>query len=376
MKISQFVAGKIVQRYRYKSFEPNFINTSWEVDNSDLLLLLSDADKRLGELNAYSQLIPNVEFFIKMHVVKESTISSRIEGTKTNIEEALQKKENISPEKRDDWLEVQNYIRAMNHSIDELKNLPLSNRLLKKAHTILLSGVRGEHKQRGEFRKSQNWIGGSSITDAVFVPPHPKILPDLMSDLEKFLHNDASGLPHLIKIGIAHYQFETIHPFLDGNGRIGRLLITLYLVSNQLLTKPTLYISDFFEKNRTYYYDNLQRVRTHNDLIQWLKFFLQGIITVSENSILTFRKIIKVREDAENKIAALGKRQVLARKFLSHLFDSPVIDVKQTAELLNVDFSTASRLINALVKEKLLDEISCYKRNRQFIFREYVDLFK
>jgi len=376
MKISQFEAGKTVQRYRYKSFEPNFINTHWELDNSDLLILVSDADKKLGELNAYSQLIPDVDFFIRMHVIKESTTSSRIEGTRTNIEEAVQKEENIAPEKRDDWLEVQNYIRAMNQSIIDLKKLPLSNRLLKKAHAILLSSVRGEHKQPGEFRKTQNWIGGSSIADAVFVPPHPDSLPALMSDFEKFLHNDAAGLPHLVKIGIAHYQFEAIHPFLDGNGRIGRLLITIYLVSNHLLTKPTLYLSDFFEKNRTYYYDNLQRVRTHNDLVQWLKFFLLGTITISENSVQTFQKIIKVKENAENKIATLGKRQVLARRLLTHLFNSPIIDIKQTAEFLSIDFSTASRLINALLKAKVLEELNGYKRNRQFIFREYIELFK
>ncbi len=376
MKISQFEAGKTIQRYQYKSFEPSFINTHWKLDNSGLILLLSKADKRLGELNAYSQLIPDVDFFIGMHVIKESTISSRIEGTRTNIEEAVQKEENINPEHRDDWLEVQNYIRAMNQSIEDLDKLPLSNRLLKNAHAILLSGARGEHKQPGEFRKSQNWIGGSSIADAVFVPPHPESLPDLMTDFEKFLNNDTTALPHLIKIGLAHYQFETVHPFLDGNGRIGRLLITLYLVSNQLLTKPTLYLSDFFEKNHSYYYDNLQRVRTHNDLVQWLKFFLQGIITTSEISVQTFRNIIKVKEKAENKIATFGKRRANARKLLLHLFNSPIVDIKQTAELLDVDFSTSSRLIDALLKTELLYEITGYKRNRQFIFREYIELFK
>ncbi len=376
MKISAFESGKNVQRYQYKSFEPVFINSEWELDNSSLILLLSKADKKLGELNAFSELIPDVDFFIRMHVVKESTISSRIEGTRTNIEEAVQKEEGIAPEHRDDWQEVQNYILAMNNAIEELKKLPLSNRLLRNAHATLLKGVRGGHKQPGEFRKSQNWIGGSSIADAVFIPPHPDSLPDLMSDFEKFFNNEPIALPHLINIGIAHYQFETIHPFLDGNGRIGRLLISLYLVSNNLLTKPTLYLSDFFEKNRSYYYDNLQHARTHNDLTQWLKFFLQGVITTAQKAILTFRQIIKLNEDAHNKIASLGKRQTNALKLLRCLYIRPIVDINQTAGLLKVNFSTAKRLIDALLKLELLEEMTGYKRNRQFIFRSYLDLFK
>ena len=257
----------------------------WQIDNAELVMLLSQADIKLGELNAFSQLIPDVDFFIKMHVLKEVTLSSRIEGTQTNIDEAIQKAEYIQPEHKDDWQEVQNYVQAMNQAIESLENLPLSNRLLKQTHFTLMQGVRGTHKMPGEFRQSQNWIGGSSLVDAVFIPPHLDSVDDLMGDLEKFLHNTNTLVPPLIKIGIAHYQFETIHPFLDGNGRIGRLLISLFLVSNQLLFRPTLYLSDFFEKNKGLYYDNLTRVRTHNNLAQWLKFFLEGVRSTSENSI-------------------------------------------------------------------------------------------
>ena len=262
MDIDKYKSGKYKRQFQYESFLPTLINTDWKINNIELIQLLSDADIKVGELNAFSQIVPDIDFFIKMHVIKEATKSSRIEGTQTNIVEAVQKENQIDPEKKDDWEEVQNYVTAMNDAIESLQSLPLSNRLLCNIHSILLHGVRGKHKSPGEIRRSQNWIGGASVKDAVFVPPHNNDLPELLSDFEKFLNNDEIILPHLIRIGIAHYQFETIHPFLDGNGRIGRLLITLYLVSNGLLAKPTLYLSDFFEKNKSIYYDNMGRHQT------------------------------------------------------------------------------------------------------------------
>ena len=376
MKVSDFKAGKPIQRYQYKSFEPSMVDIPWQIDNVELVMLLSQAGMKLGELNAFSQLIPDVDFFIKMHVLKEGTKSSRIEGTQTNIDEAIQKEEYILPEKKDDWQEVQNYVLAMNQSIEKLEKLPLSNRLLKQTHKTLLQGVRGTNKLPGEFRQSQNWIGGSSLADATFIPPHHDSVADLMADLEKFLHNENIHVPHLIKVGIAHYQFETIHPFLDGNGRIGRLLITLFLVSNNLLHKPTLYLSDFFEKNKALYYDNLTRVRTHNDLTQWLKYFLEGVRSTSENSIQTFKSIIKLRSDAEYKIISLGKKHALAKSFLHYLYGKPITDAADVAEALEINVSTALRLIDDFIKLKILAEITGYKRNRIFAFDDYIKLFR
>ena len=376
MKISSFNAGRNIQQYNYKSFEPNQIDFPWEVDDAGVTMLLSQADIKLGELNAYSQLIPNVDFFIKMHVLKEGTQSSRIEGTQTNIDEAVQKEEFIQPEKRDDWQEVQNYVQAMNQAIQNLEKLPISNRLLKQTHRILMQGVRGTNKLPGEFRKSQNWIGGSSLSDASFIPPHQDSIPDLMADLEKFLHNEFDPVPPLIKIGIAHYQFETIHPFLDGNGRIGRLLITLFLVSNGLLHKPTLYLSDFFERNRMLYYDNLRRVSSRNDLTQWLKFFLVGVKETSENSIQTFKNIIALRSEVEQKIVTLGKKYDLAKSFLEYLYKEPKTDAQTASEALDVNITTTLRLIDDFEKLDILEEITGYKRNRIFSFEEYLKIFR
>ncbi len=376
MKISAFKAGKQVQRYQYKSFEPNPVNHSWQIDNAELIMLLSEANIKLGELNAYSQLIPYMDFFIKMYVLKEGTSSSRIEGIRINIDDAVQKEAFINPGKKDDWREVQNYVQAMNQAIVHLKTLPLSSRLLRQAHRTLLQGGRGSRKQPGEFRQNQNRIGGSSLANAVFIPPHYESVPVLMSDLEKFLHNANNSVPALIKIGIAHYQFEAIHPFSDGNGRIGRMLIALFLLSNQLLTRPTLYLSDFFEKNKLLYYDNLARVRTHNDLIQWLKFFLEGVRQTAGNSVERFKKIIELCSAAEDKIISLGKKQALAKSFLYYLFVNPVTDTGYAARALSVNFSTASRLINDFVKLKILLETTGYKRNRIFVFEDYMRLFR
>lgn len=244
-----------------------------------------------------------------MHVVKEATNSSRIEGTQTNIEDALVKQNEVDPEKRNDWKEVHNYIEAMDYAIPRLEKLPLSSRLLKETHKILLDSVRGEHKLPGQFRSSQNWIGGASINDAVFVPPPFHEVDRLMGDLENFIHSDDIAVPHLIKIALAHYQFETIHPFLDGNGRIGRLMITLYLIENKIIDKPILYLSDFFEKHKALYYDNLMAARTTNNLTQWIKFFLEGINQTSEVASRSLKEIMRLRQDCEGRrIITLGKK--------------------------------------------------------------------
>ena len=265
----------------------------------------------------------------------------------------------------------------MNLAIEELATLPLSNRLIRNTHKVLLSSVRGETKTPGEFRTSQNRIGGASINDAVFIPPSHNELPELMSDLELFLHNDTIKVPHLIRIAIAHYQFETIHPFLDGNGRIGRLLITLYLVSAGVLEKPLLYLSDFFEKNKSLYYDNLTLVRTKNDLGQWLKYFLVGVIETAEKAVSTLKKIVDLKADIEqNRIQSLGKRGKHGQLLLASLFSKPILNVKDIQEITGLSPKAAYDLVEAFIEAGILKETTGYQRNRVFIFEEYVKMFR
>lgn len=375
-KVATFTAGTYVQEYQYKSFLPNNIREAGNVWHTfDLDLLLEDAARLLGELNAYSTLVPDVDFFIRMHTFKEATASSAIEGTRTEFGEALLEEDEIEPEKRDDWLEVQNYTKAMNHALGSLEKLPLTMRLLNETHRILMAGARGENRFPGEVRRSQNWIGGATSTDAYFVPPSSERVPELLSDLEKFWHDDSPSIPHLIKIGLSHYQFETIHPYLDGNGRIGRLLISLYLVDKGLLKKPVLYLSDFFERNRSNYYDALTMVRTQNEIQHWLKFFLVGVKQTATNSKGTFESIISLRAKAERLALQLGKRARKATQLINHLYSKPIMTPRNIAKVLNVTPQSANSLARAFEELGIFREMTGYKRNRLYIFQEYVDIF-
>jgi Fic family protein len=375
MKFETFKAGTWRQRYQYKSFEPVPVNHEWRWEDATINALLESANRALGELNAFSLIVPDIDLFIEMHVVKEAQTSSRIEGTQTGIDEALMSEEQIRPEKRDDWREVRNYITAVNTAVSELKHLPLSNRLLKRTHEILLSGVRGAHKQPGDFRSSQNWIGGSSLADAVFIPPHPESVADLMSDLEALWHNEEIVVPHLIRVAISHYQFETIHPFLDGNGRIGRLMIPLYLVSHGLLAKPSLYLSDFFERNRGSYYDALMRVRMSNDLIHWVRFFLQGVAETATKGRDVFRQVLVLRTEVEHGVLVLGKRAANARALLNLLYRKPLVSANDIETALSVSTPTANALIRDFERLGILKEITGQQRGRAYAFDRYLSLF-
>ncbi len=373
--MKNFNAGQYINQGTYKSFQPTHINRQWHVENMEVLNLLSQADRQLGRLDMYSEYIPNIDLFIRMHVLKEATQSSKIEGTKTNIEEALLVKEDLKEEKRDDWEEVQNYILALNSAVESLSKLPFSSRLIKNTHQTLLQGVRGKHKLPGEFRRSQNWIGGASIRDAIFIPPIHTTVNNYMGDLENFVHNESHFLPDLLKIAIVHYQFETIHPFLDGNGRVGRLLITLYLVEKGILKKPVLYLSDFFEKHRTLYYDNLTRVREKNDLIQWVKFFLVGIIETAKNGITTFDQILKLKRDVEQKLQQLSSRSNSPQLILTYLFQDPIVEVQKAKALTQLSLPSVYKLISEFEKLGILEEITGEKRGKLYVFRDYIDLF-
>ncbi|MDP5172539.1 MAG: Fic family protein [Bacteroidia bacterium] len=378
MQLENFRSGRQAKHPTgYSYFLPELINDQWIWEDQSINLLLEKAAIKLGELNSYARLVPNIDLFIQLHVTKEAVVSSRIEGTQTQMDEALMDEDEIAPERKNDWQEVKNYITALNQAIAELEELPISSRLIKQTHRILMNSVRGEQKLPGEYRTSQNWIGGNTLLDAVFIPPNQDFVTGLMGDLEKFLHNDEINVPALIKIGIAHYQFETIHPFLDGNGRIGRLLITLYLVDQKILQKPLLYLSAFFEKNKGLYYDNLTFVRTKNDMRQWLRYFLAGVAETAENATQTLSAILELKAKLESNLPQqFGKKASNANLLLQHLLKNPVIHVKQAQNLLEVSYKSANDLITDFVQVGILKEATGQSRNRVFLFDQYLNLFR
>ncbi|MCF6295016.1 MAG: Fic family protein [Flavobacteriaceae bacterium] len=373
--MQNFKAGTYINQGTYKAFVPNSINKDWLISDMQIIHLLSQADRELGRLDMFSEYV-DIELYIRMHIIKEATQSSKIEGTQTNMEEAFMPKEDIKAEKRDDWEEVQNYIEAMNEAVRQLHRLPFSNRLIKLTHKILLKGVRGKHKLPGEFRTSQNWIGGASIADAVFIPPPHTAIANLMSDIEKFANSLDNKLPDLLKIAIIHYQFETIHPFLDGNGRVGRLMITLYLVNKGILKQPFLYLSDFFEKHRTLYYDNLMRVRTHNNLAQWLKFFLTGIIQTTKKGVETFNGILQLQKEIAIKLKTLKSREGNARRLIDFAYKQPVFNAKAIENELQISGASVYKLLRDLERLEIITEFTGAKRGKIFIFKTYMDLFR
>lgn len=375
-KLEDYRSGNYVSVDDYKSFIPSEINEDWVWNDSELNTLLSKASLELGNLNGYASQIPNIDIYIQMHVKVEANKSSRIEGTRTTIDEDLSDVLDINPEKRDDWQEVKNYVEAVNYGFKRINEIPISNRLIKELHAILLKNVRGEHKNPGEYRKSQNWIGGSRPGNAVYVPPIPSKLMECLSDLEKFINNNKINTPDLIKIAIIHYQFESIHPFLDGNGRTGRIIIPLYMMERGLINKPYFYISDYIEKNKNAYYDFLSRVRTNNDMISWIKFFLECVIETAKNARIKFESVVNFTNEMNEVILKLPVKAENAKKVIDVLYQEPIINRKMIQQRTLLKDTALKSVVNALVKEGLLVETTGFNRNQIFSFQKYIDLFK
>ncbi len=343
-----------------------------------LQALLSEADLALGRLAGSIETLPNPDLFVFMYVRKEAVLSSQIEGTQSSLQDLLSAEAKLfNPDRPDDVGEVVNYVSAMNYGLARLETLPISVRLIRELHAKLLSGVRGSNLTPGELRTRQNWIGsgGCTISEAIFVPPPPDEVPGALGALESFLHQTDS-LPLLIKIGLAHAQFETIHPFLDGNGRIGRLLITFLLCEKKILEKPVLYLSHYFKRHRQVYYEHLQAVRDSGAFEEWLAFFLRGVIDVSKEAAKTVRMILQLREDHRDLIVEhLGRAAGKGHRTLEYLFRHPIVDVNAIRELIGTSYMTANQLVDRLADINILEEVTGQVRHRKFRYTPYIRLF-
>jgi len=371
-------SGKYINQLKgelqYKAFVPNFLPFGIESDD-ELQSLLSKADLALGRLDGIAETLPDVDFFILMYIRKEATLSSQVEGTQATFTDVLRTEAKIEDlESHKDVDEILNYIKAMNYGLERLKSFPLSLRLIKEIHKILLEGVRGEGREPGEFRKSQNWIGGTTIQRASFVPTPPQEIIASLDNFEKFLH-DKSLMPILLKIGLLHAQFENIHPFLDGNGRIGRLLITFYLCQQKILDRPLLYLSDFFKRYRQEYYDCLNAFHEKDDIEGWLKFFLEGVAVTAKQAVETSKKILKLREGDIKKILTLGRSTPKANLVFNSLFHTPLTTIKDVERITGLQNPNALALVNKLVKLEIIKEITGRKRNKVFAYQQYIKLF-
>jgi len=377
---STYRAGRyITQPGGYKAFLPASLPPDPPVRlEGELQALLSRADRALGRLDGSIQTLPHPDLFVAMYVRKEAVLSSQIEGTQSSLEDVLAAEARVlSADRPDDVEEVFNYVAAMNHGLARLAELPLSVRLIREIHARLLAGVRGQHSSPGELRSTQNWIGpgGCTLAEATFVPPPPHEVPRLLGELEVFLH-DESPLPLLVRIGLAHAQFETIHPFLDGNGRVGRLLITFLLCEKQVLLRPVLYLSHYFKHHRQAYYEHLQAVRDEGAWEQWLEFFLTGVFEVSQQATETARRILALRERHRQLITdEFGRAAGNGQRVLEYLYQHPIVTVTKLRDLIETSYPAANNLVAQFERHGILRETTGQKRNRRFIYRDYVDLF-
>lgn len=387
--MDKFEKGHYVQCDGYKAFVPSKINREFLCNDPKILSLLEKASRYIGELNAYSKNLPNIFFFLYMLAMDEATFSNKIEGTKITLNEAVAPDEEILPERRDEKIEVTNYLFSLMRSYRRLtgvknilessekidgETLPFCTRLIKEAHSDLLIEGRGKNKQPGEFRKSQNWIGGNMPSTAAFVPPPADMINELLSDFENFWHNEEIYVPDLIKIAICHYQFETIHPFLDGNGRIGRLILLLQLIDSGLLELPTLYLSKYFERNRKQYYDALNLVRENNDINQWIRYFLEGVCDTAKYSVVMLKRIDDLNNECEQKIQTLVRSHINANTLLRNLYRYPYVSANGVAGMLDIDYQNANNLLKSFVKLGIL-EVNSKKRNKTYTFKKYLDIF-
>lgn len=373
-------AGRYQRQMRgYRAFVPAPLPPDPPVRLAgEIQSLLSEADLALGRLDGSIQILPNPDLFVLMYVRKEAVLSSQIEGTQSSLQDLLAAEARIyAPEAPKDVDEVINYVAAMNHGLARLGELPVSVRLIREIHERLMAGVRGHHLTPGDLRTSQNWIGpaGCTLNEATFVPPPPDMVPEALGALEKFLHAE-SDLPILIRIGLAHAQFETIHPFLDGNGRVGRLLITFLLMEGGVLHKPVLYLSYFLKQHRSRYYELLQAIRDRGAWEEWLAFFLTGVSEVSAQATDTARRIIQLRERDRNVVTeTLGRAAGNGHRVLEHLFERPILSVNDVRDLLGVTYPAARQLVDRLVEVGVLEEITGQARNRRFRYDAYINLF-
>lgn len=358
----------------YECFVPHDLKHLKLNIDLELQSLINKANLLLGKLDGMATTLPDIDLFVSMYVQKEAIISSQIEGTQASLIDVLQK--DRKNEKIKETAEIVNYIKATNYAFSRLKELPLSTRLIKETHSILLSGVRGNEKQPGEFRKSQNWIGyaGCTLNTATFVPPVPDEMENALSDLEKYIHEDDLA-SNLVKIALIHYQFETIHPFLDGNGRIGRLLIVLFLKEKGLIEYPVLYLSYFFKKNRTRYYELLNNVRTKSEFEEWVWFFTKGICEVSENAISSIQKIIKLKKTDIEKIKKVAKGNISNLLLIyDYLLKHPIVDAKDIYNFTNLSKPTVNNLLETLTDLSILELVEDKKRYKQYMYKQYVDI--
>ena len=375
MKLETDRAG-ILKRMQsnYECFVPHDLKyLKFNIDE-EFQNLINRAYLLLGRLDGMATTLPDINLFVSMYVQKEAVISSQIEGTQASLIDVLQK--DRKNEKIKDTEEIVNYIKATNYAFKRLEELPLCMRLIKETHSILLSGVRGNEKSPGEFRKSQNWVGyaGCKLNTASFVPPAPGEMEKSLTDLEKYIHED-SFIPNLIKIALIHYQFETIHPFLDGNGRMGRLLIVLFLKERGLIEYPVLYLSYFFKKNRNRYYELLNNVRVKGEFEEWIKFFIKGICEISEDAISSIQKIIELKKADIEKVRNIPKGNISNLLLIyDYLLRHPFLETEDIRRLLDLSKPTVNKLLETLIELEILELVEEKKRYKQYVYKKYVDI--